>query len=118
MRKRAPTIEVESHDVWEYRSGRYCRTGDRLRIGAGPYWVTSTGDRHNLGDRGTYTFLRLIVVGGQRAAVCSGIAGATIVFPVSGGQGSPDVRSLPGYVARPYRFVRVKNRKRKDRRVR
>ena len=51
MRKRAPTIEVESHDVWEYRSGRYCRTGDRLRIGAGPYWVTSTGDRHNLGDR-------------------------------------------------------------------
>lgn len=110
-RRKVPSpVPVQSVDVWLYRPGRSIRAGDRLRVRGGPYWLAANGDRISLGERGVYTFVRLVLdqSGLPIAAECASRHGC-VLLPADGvGRGSSDVRGLSGYVPAAYRYIRLR----------
>ena len=102
MANRAKRQVKVSH---EYRFGprSVLAAGDQFRVTGGPVYVTVTGEKISLAERGVFTFCRYC----QQASTCWIEAHregdcATIILVVSRARGRP---MLPNLRRRPYRVV-------------
>lgn len=102
-------VDHEESETWNYLPKRSVRSGEKIRLGAGPYYVDPEGNKHSFGEKGVFLFLRhgREIVNGKLKAeylVLSGDTGSSVIVILNQKKSRYGARIR----YRPYRISKVR----------